>query len=58
MTLKEKLKSFFAKCVRVWHVLRKPNSQEFKSIAKISALGVLVIGLIGFLISVIMTIFK
>ncbi len=58
MTLKEKLTSFLQKCVRVWHILRKPNSQEFKSIAKISALGVLAIGLIGFLVSVIMTIFK
>jgi len=36
---------------RVWHVLRKPSAQEFKSIAKISALGILAIGALGFIIS-------
>ena len=54
----EKLKSFLQQCVRVWHVLRKPARDEFKNIAKISALGVLAIGLIGFLISVIMATLK
>ena len=46
-----RLKSFIIQSKRVWHVLRKPSGDEFKSIAKISALGILVIGLIGFLIS-------
>ncbi|MEK6820123.1 MAG: protein translocase SEC61 complex subunit gamma, partial [Nanoarchaeota archaeon] len=45
------VKSFLQKCIRVWHVLRKPSSTEFKMIAKVSALGILAIGLIGFLIS-------
>ncbi len=53
-----KIKSFLTKCVRVWHVLRKPTSEEFKTTAKVSAIGVLVIGLIGFIISLIMEIFK
>lgn len=46
-----RLRSFFFQSVRVWHVLKKPTSDEFKTIAKISALGILIIGLIGFLIS-------
>ncbi len=46
-----RLKSFFVQCQRVWHVLRKPTGEEFKTIAKISALGILAIGLIGFVIS-------
>lgn len=46
-----KLKSFVLQSKRVWHVLRKPSGAEFKTIAKVSALGILVIGAMGFLIS-------
>lgn len=35
---------------RVWLVTKKPNMQEFKTVVKVSALGILIIGLIGFLI--------
>ncbi|MEN9626438.1 MAG: hypothetical protein RL557_766 [archaeon] len=45
------LKSFIKQCVRVWYLLKKPDSQEFTTIAKVSAIGLCVIGLIGFLIS-------
>ncbi len=51
-----KLKSFFLQSVRVWHVLRKPTTEEFKSISKVSALGIFLIGLAGFLISIIIKI--
>ena len=47
------IKSFLVKCVRVWHILKKPSSKEFKTVVKVSAIGVLAIGLIGFLVSVI-----
>ena len=46
-----KIKSFIIQSKRVWHVLKKPSSDEFKNIAKISAIGILVIGLIGFIIA-------
>lgn len=52
-----KLKSFLAKCVRVWHILKKPNMAEYKAIAKVSAIGILIIGLLGFLISIVMHLF-
>ena len=52
------LGSFFRKCVRVWHVLRKPSKTEFSMTAKVSALGILAIGLLGFAIAVIMNFFK
>ncbi len=45
-------KSFFKKCIRVWHVLRKPSKEEFLMVAKVSAIGILAIGLIGFLVSI------
>jgi len=46
--------SFFRKCVRVWHILRKPTKEEFTMVAKVSAIGILAIGLVGFLIALIM----
>ena len=52
-----KIRSFSAKCIRVWHILKKPTSKEFRLVVKVSALGILTIGLIGFLISVILNIF-
>lgn len=46
-----RLKSFYIQSKRVWHLLRKPSNVEFKSIAKISAIGLLALGLLGFIIA-------
>ena len=54
----EAVKSFIAKCVRVWHVLRKPDSEEFQTVAKISSIGILAIGAIGFVVSITINIFQ
>lgn len=51
------IKSFIEKCKRVWLVLKKPTRQEFEKVAKVSAVGVLIIGALGFLISIIMHLF-
>jgi len=48
------IKSFFFKCKRVWHALKKPSRKEFETIAKVSALGIAIIGFLGFLVSMIM----
>jgi len=58
MSILEKTKSFYQQCKRVWLVLKKPSKNEFEQIAKVSAIGILVIGLLGFLISLIMNIFN
>lgn len=50
----EKIKSFVWQCARVWKLLRKPSGNEFKTVAKVSALGLGLIGVIGFLISIVM----
>lgn len=50
--LKTKLSSGFQKYMRVWRLLKKPSYQEFKTVSKVSALGLLLIGLIGFIISI------
>jgi protein transport protein SEC61 subunit gamma-like protein len=46
-----RVKSFLLQCKRVWLILRKPDGSEFKAVSKISALGLLVIGAIGFLVA-------
>jgi protein transport protein SEC61 subunit gamma-like protein len=50
----EKLKSFGKKCIRVWHLLKKPDKLEFTTIAKVSAIGLALIGVIGFAINMAM----
>jgi len=58
MTITEKFKSFCGQCTRVWRLLKKPNGDEFKIVAKVSAMGLGLIGVMGFFISVIMNFFN
>ena len=44
INIKERLSDY----KRVLQVARKPNSDEYKKIAKICAIGILIIGAIGF----------
>ncbi len=52
-----KARAFIAKCKRVWHSMTKPSMAEFQSVTKISAIGILALGVLGFLISLIMKVF-
>lgn len=52
-----KLKRFGRECKRVLKVTRKPSNQEFKTIVKISAIGLGIIGFIGFIIAIIKQVF-
>ncbi len=47
----QKIKSFILQSKRVWHVLKKPTMEEFKAIAKVAAIGILIIGAGGFVIA-------
>lgn len=47
----DRLKSFWLECKRVLRVTRKPDKMEFRTIVKVSALGMAVIGAIGFVLS-------
>lgn len=51
------IKSFLVQCGRVWRILKKPDSNEFKTTAKVAAIGLGLIGLIGFAISIIINLF-
>ena len=53
-----KLKSFFSQCVRVWHLLKKPDKDEFQTVAKVSAIGLGIVGALGFLIAMAMIFVK
>jgi protein transport protein SEC61 subunit gamma and related proteins len=57
MAIGVKLKSFVLQCKRVWMILRKPSRKEFTTIAKVSAIGIIILGLLGFLISLAMGVF-
>ena len=52
----QKAKSFLIKCRRVWHTLKKPTKKEFEQTAKVSAIGILILGVLGFAVSIIMKI--
>ena len=52
-TLTQKLKKFYAECVRVLTVTKKPDAVEYKTVVKVSGLGIVVIGLIGFIVTMI-----
>ena len=45
-----KFKSFIVECKRVFQVTKKPGKQEFIAIVKVTGLGILLIGAIGFLL--------
>ena len=51
MSLFVSLRDFLVKCGRVWTVTKKPSGIEFKTVAKASAIGILVIGFVGFVVS-------
>lgn len=58
MEMLKKLKRFYKECVRVLKVTEKPSNEEFKTVTKVTGLGMLVIGGLGFIISILFRIFK
>jgi protein transport protein SEC61 subunit gamma and related proteins len=57
ITARTKLKSFMQQCLRVWHLLKKPDKEEFTTIAKVSAIGLGIVGALGFLIAMALVFF-
>jgi protein transport protein SEC61 subunit gamma-like protein len=54
----DKLRSFYQECVRVFRITKKPSREEYKAIMKVAGLGILLIGLIGFIVHAIDYFFK
>ena len=48
-----KFKSFVNECARVLRVTKKPDKLEFTTIVKVAGLGMILIGLIGFTITMV-----
>lgn len=48
--MSNKIISFFKKCRRVMRVASKPSKEEFIQSFKISAIGIIILGAIGFII--------
>lgn len=53
----ESLKAFVGKSKRVWLILKKPTRKEFELTSKISAVGILLLGVLGFLIAIVISFF-
>jgi protein transport protein SEC61 subunit gamma and related proteins len=49
-SLMSKLKSFILECRRVFTITKKPTKEELKIIVKVSGIGMIVIGFLGFII--------
>ncbi len=54
---KYRLRSFISECIRVLKVTKKPDAIEFKTIVKVSGLGILIIGMLGFVIQMLKLLF-
>lgn len=46
------------RCVRIIHISRKPTGAEFNKVARVTALGMFLFGLLGFIISIIFRLFR
>lgn len=53
MSFKESISRFFKQCVRVLKVSKKPDKEEYFNFSKVTALGILIIGAIGFVIALV-----
>jgi len=51
-SLIQRFKSFLVECKRVWQVTKKPNKKELSVIIKVTGIGILIIGAIGFIINI------
>ncbi|MFH1520486.1 MAG: protein translocase SEC61 complex subunit gamma [Candidatus Micrarchaeota archaeon] len=46
-----KIADLIKRCIRILHISRKPTNAEFSQVAKVTALGMFLFGLVGFIIS-------
>ena len=56
--LSSKTKRKIKEYVRVLKVTKKPDMEEFKSTVKVTGLGIVIIGIIGFIIAIIAQLIK
>ena len=54
---KYRIKTFFGECIRVFRITKKPSIDEYKTIVKVSGLGILIIGALGFIVAMVRLLF-
>lgn len=57
-TIFTRFSSFLKECKRVFMITRKPSMKEFKIIVKVTAIGIAIIGVLGFLIQILWILIK
>jgi protein transport protein SEC61 subunit gamma and related proteins len=50
---KESVVNFLKQCRRVLIVSKRPDMEEYQNVSKVTGIGVIIIGVIGFIISII-----
>ena len=50
---KESIGSFIKQCERVLKISRKPDNSEYKTVANVTGIGVIAIGVVGFIITIV-----
>ena len=50
---KESMANFIKQCQRVLKVSRKPDREEYINVPKVTGIGIILIGVIGFIISIV-----
>ncbi|WP_297983434.1 protein translocase SEC61 complex subunit gamma [uncultured Methanobrevibacter sp.] len=50
MTFQEEASDFLKQCKRVIRVAKKPDREEYFDFAKVTAIGIAIIGVVGFVI--------
>jgi protein transport protein SEC61 subunit gamma-like protein len=48
---KESISSFLKQCERVLRVSKKPDMDEYKTVAKVTGIGIIIIGVVGFIVA-------
>ncbi len=56
--IREKLGNYLKDCARVLAIAKRPNLAEYKQVAKLTGLGIAVIGLVGLLVTMVFSLFK
>ena len=51
----EKVRTFLKNCQRVFNITKKPTREEYEQVVKLTALGLGLIGSLGFLVQLVAT---
>jgi protein transport protein SEC61 subunit gamma-like protein len=47
------IQELLKRCIRILHISRKPTGSEYSKVARVTALGMLLFGFIGFIVTIV-----